>query len=164
MSTRALSTRLRSEFSVLASCLAAAATLAGCGGSSGATTSRVGATTCGVPYTFTVGGHEVPSGSCAGQMPGHHPPRVVVHPGEEFSLLVTGNQNGAHVTRAFPVPKPSSSAVVITKVHGQTVHYEAGATGTARLQVRSRFCPSNPKVSTCSVLAVSVLGSVAAAP
>lgn len=163
MSMRALGTRLHSEAIVLPSCLAAAAALAGCGGSSArSTSSRVGATTCGVPYTFTVDGHEVPSGSCAGQMPGHHPPHVEVHPGEQFSLLVTGNRNGARVTRAFPVPKPTSSVVVITDVHGQTVHYEARTTGTTRLQVRSRFCPSNPRVSTCTVLAVSVAGESSA--
>src|ERR1700751_3475501 len=163
MRAHALRIRLRSEVIVTASCLAAAAALAGCGGSSvSATSSRVDATTCGVPYKFTVGGHEVPSGSCAGQMPGRHAPRVEVHPGEQFSVLVTGNRNGARVTRAFPVPKPTNSVVVTTEVHGQTVHYKARTTGRTQLQVRSQFCPSNPRVSTCTVLAVSVASGAAA--
>jgi hypothetical protein len=154
-------TRIFPALVALVVCVAAA-TLAGCGAqSAGAPAPRGNATTCGVPYIFTVDGHQVPSGSCAGQMPGR-PPRVAVHPGERFTLLITGNRNGAHVTRAFPVPKPTGSAVVITEVHGETVHYQARTAGRTRLQVRSQFCPSNPKVSTCSVLVVSAPGPAAA--
>ncbi len=89
-------------------------------------------------------------------MPGSHPPQVQVHPGQRFTVLVAGNRNGTQVTRAFPVPKPTNSVLVITDVHGQTVRYQARTRGTVRLKVRSQYCPSNPKVSTCSVLAVSV--------
>lgn len=151
-----LGTRVSSALAALGVCLAASAALAACGAyAAGSAAPHENVTTCGIPYTFTVDGHQVPSGSCAGQMPGH-PPSVAIHPGDRFTLLITGNRNGAHVTRAFPVPKPTGSAVVITDVRGLTVHYQARTTGRTQLRVRSEFCPTNPKVSTCSVLVVSV--------
>lgn len=151
---RSFGMRLPTRVIALAVGLLTASAVAGCGASRPSSTS-LHATTCGVPYTFTVGGHAVSSGSCAGVFV-RRPPTVTVRLGERFSLLVTGNRNGARVTRAFPVPKPRSSSVVITGVNGQTVRYQAKTAGRSQLMVRSEFCPTDPKVSTCSVLTVSV--------
>jgi hypothetical protein len=145
--------RARSAATRLVACVTVAAALAGCGAtSSTSTSSGANATTCGTPYTFTVGGQKVLAGSCAGLLP-KHPPTVKVRAGERFSVVVVSNANG---TRAAPVPKPTGSAVVITQVHGNTVGYQAKTAGLSDLTVRSAQCPTDPKVSTCSVLMVSV--------
>ncbi len=160
--TGALPTRVRIEVTVVALCLAAAAALAGCGGSlkaastpTGSESSPVNATTCGTPYTFTVDGRKVPAGSCAGLLP-RRPPAVTVDRGDRFSLKISGTANGTRVTRAFPVPKPTGTAVVISEEHGLEIHYQAKTIRRSQLVVRSEFCPTDPKVSTCSVLRVVV--------
>jgi hypothetical protein len=149
--TRQRRTHLRSQVIVLASCLGAAAALAGCG-HQGVTIS--GANNCGSAYTSTVNGHVLPF-PCGGVMP-THPPTIKLRPGERFSLRITGNSNGTRATRAFPVPKPTEPAVVISQVKGMVVEYEAKTAGRAHLRVKSKYCPTDPKVSVCTVLTVSV--------
>jgi hypothetical protein len=114
-------------------------------------------TTCGAPYTFVLAGRKLVFGTCAGTI-SEHPPKVRLAAGERFSLRITGatNANGTRVSRAFPVPKPSGSAVDITAVRGLSVFYRARAVGRSRLMIRSDLCPSVPRVSACSALDVVV--------
>src|SRR5579875_756470 len=156
----------------LASGLAAAVALGACGssvqghGGSDPVSHRGGdptVTTCGAPYKFLVAGRTLVSGTCAGTIP-EHPPTVRLVDGERFSLRIIGETNarGTRASRAFPVPKPSGSAVAITAVHGLSAYYRASAPGRSRLTVRSEFCPSDPRVSTCSAL--DVVATYASAP
>jgi len=140
---------------VLSGCLAAAAVAAGCGSNSASShaSSSISATTCGIlPHTFTVAGRTIKTGSCAGLLP-KHPVRVTVSTGEQFSVRIIGETGGKP---AAPIPKPTGGAVAITHVNGRTVQYQAKAKGGSLLSVTSAQCPSEPKVSTCTVLAVTV--------
>lgn len=135
--------------------LATAVTLVGCSAyATNSVTPITGISNCGVPYTFEIDTRAVASGSCAGIL--FHPPTVRVRPGEEFSLSIMGEMAGPHgsVTRTFPVPEPAGSAVVITGIRGQRVRYRVRATGRTQLRVKSDYCPTDPEVSTCSVLTI----------
>lgn len=116
---------------------------------------RIPVSTCGSPYTFAIGTRVVVSGSCSGILRGA--PTVRARRGKEFSLVIMGESAGPRATRivpAYPVPRPSGSAVVITAVRGQFIRYRVKATGRTQLRVKSEFCSTYTDAATCPVLTI----------
>jgi hypothetical protein len=124
----------------------------GCGSSS---TRALTATSCGVPYTFSVPGHAaIETGSCAGLL-SSTALSLTVRRGQRFSVQIMHEQDGRLI---FPIPTPTTFAIRIASQHGASVTYQAVATGTAVLLARhTPFCSaSDPKMGSCPVLAVHV--------
>jgi hypothetical protein len=122
--------------------------------SSGSPSTSGRATSCGIPYQFTVNGRVVNSGSCAGQL-GPTAPEVTVKVGERFSLQVAHDASG---TPTFPTPQPSNGAVDLVGHAGSNATYEAVSPGNADLQAHDTpYCSAtNPNPGTCAVLIVHV--------
>lgn len=80
---------------------------------------------------------------------------TVTH-GQNFTLRIEAQSTPHGLSPADPIPRPSNPAVVLTSIHGINVQYQAKASGHVQLRVKSGYCPSDPKISTCSVLDITV--------
>jgi len=115
-----------------------------------------GATTCGTPYTFKVGGKAILSGSCAGTI-GPKSPLLTVRLGRRFSVQILAERDGR---LDFPVPAPTTTAVRLLGRRGSTASYLARSRGTTTLVSRhTRFCANtDPHIGTCTALKVRIVG------
>lgn len=112
-------------------------------------------TTCGVPYTLTVSGKQIGSGSCAGLIgPTVH---VTVKLGQTFTIGIVHEENGA---LDVPIPAPSNAVVRMIHRRGATVSYRATKVGAAKLVAKhTRFCmAADPRVSSCAAYTIKVTG------